>query len=81
MEHSKLLQVPSLIKMAIVPDYFPDCKVPKEVRGAWADLYMLGAEIYAKQIYPTNSNHGGDSFLDTEIYEERGPQAIWDVCL
>lgn len=80
-EHSKLLQVPSLIKMAKVPDYFPDWKVPKEVGGAWADVYMLGAQIYAKQIYATNSNHGGDSFLDTEIYEEHGPQAIWDVCL
>lgn len=80
-EHNKLLQVPSSVKLAKIPDYFPEWKVPKEVGGAWADVFMLGAQIYAKQIYSTNSNHGGDSFLDTEIYEERGPQAIWDVCL
>lgn len=80
-EHSKLLQVPSSIKMAKIPDYFPEWKVPKETGGAWADAFVLGAQIYAKQIYSTNSNHGGDSFLDTEIYEELGPLAIWDVCL
>lgn len=80
-EHNKLLQVPSLIKMAKVPDYFPEWKVPKEIGGSWADVYILGAQIYAKQIYATNTNHGGDSFLDTEIYEESGPQAIWDVCI
>lgn len=80
-EHNKLLQVPSLIKMAKIPDYFPEWKVPKETGGSWADVYILGAQIYAKQIYATNTNHGGDSFLDTEIYEESGPLAIWDVCL
>lgn len=80
-EHNKLMQVPSTIKMAKIPDYFPEWKVPKETGGAWADVYVLGAQMYAKQIYSTNSNHGGDSFLDTEIYEENGPQAIWDVCI
>ncbi|WPK23306.1 hypothetical protein PUMCH_000542 [Australozyma saopauloensis] len=80
-EHNKLLQVPSTIKMAKIPDYFPEWKVPKETGGAWADVYILGAQIYAKQIYGTNSNHGGDSFIDTEIYEELGPLAIWDIIL
>lgn len=75
------MQVPSSIKLAKIPDYFPEWKKPKEFGGAWADVYVLGGEIYLKQIFGANSNHGGDSFIDTDIYEERGPQAIWDVCL
>lgn len=80
-ENTGATQVPSTIKMAKLPDYFPEWKRPKDKGGSWADVYFLGGEIYAKQIFGANSNHGGDSFLDSEIYEERGPQAIWDVCL
>lgn len=70
------VQVPALVRLAKLPDYFPEWK-----RGGWGSVYFLGAEIYMKQIYGANSNHGNDSFLDTDIYEERGPQAIWEVCL
>lgn len=80
-DHVGSLQVPYSIKMVKHPDYFPEWKKPKEKGGAWSDVFFLGGEIYAKQIYGANSNHGGDSFIDTDIYEERGPQAIWDVCL
>lgn len=80
-ENTGATQVPSSIKMAKLPEYFPEWKRPKEKGGSWADVYFLGGEIYAKQIFGANSNHGGDSFLDNEIYEEKGPQAIWDVCL
>lgn len=75
------MQVPYSIKLVKHPDYFPEWKKPKERGGAWSEAFVLGAEIYAKQIFGANSNHGGDSFIDTDIYEERGPQAIWDVCL
>lgn len=80
-ENTGVTQVPSTIKMAKLPDYFPEWKRPKEKGGSWADVYFLGGEIYAKQIFGANSNHGGDSFIDNEIYEEKGPQAIWEVCL
>lgn len=75
------LQVPHLIRIVKHPEYFPEWKKPKEKGGSWHDVYFLGGEIYCKQIFGTNSNHGGDSFMDTDIYEERGPQAIWDVTL
>lgn len=78
-ESSGALQVPSSIKLVKHPEYFPEWKKPKDKGGSWADVYVLGGQIYAKQIFGANSNHGGDSFLDTDIYEERGPQAIWDV--
>lgn len=74
-------QVPSSIKMVKHPDYFPEWKKPKGKGGSWLDVYFLGGEIYSKQIFGANSNHGGDSFIDTEVYEERGPLAIWDVSL
>lgn len=74
-------QVPASIKMVKHPDYFPEWKQPKEKGGSWVDVYFLGGEIYAKQIFGANSNHGGDSFIDTDVYEEKGPQAIWDVSL
>lgn len=76
-----LSQVPTTIKLVKYPDYFPEWKKPKEKNGSWTDVYFLGAEIYAKQIFGANSNHGGDSFLDADTYEDKGPQAIWDVQL
>lgn len=76
-----LTQVPTSVKAARYPDYFPEWKKPKDKGGSWEDVYFLGSEIYAKQIFGANSNHGGDSFIDTDIYEDRGPSAIWDVSL
>lgn len=76
-----LNQVPTTIKAVKYPDYFPEWKKPKETNGSWNDVYFLGGQIYSKQIFGANSNHGGDSFLDADIYEDRGPQAIWDVAL
>lgn len=80
-EHNAASQVPSSIKLIKHPEYFPEWKKPKEKGGSWSEVYFLGGQIYTKQIFGANSNYGGDSFIDTEIYEERGPQAIWDVCL
>lgn len=80
-EHGGNPKLLTSIKLAKFPEYFPEWKEPKFKGGSWADVYVLGGEIYAKQIFGGNSNHGGDSFIDTDIYEERGPQAIWDVCL
>lgn len=78
---SSLVQVPTTVKLVKLPEYFPEWKKPKERNGSWSDVYFLGGEIYSKQIFGANSNHGGDSFIDNDIYEERGPQAIWDVIL
>lgn len=78
-ETSGSSQVPSSIKLVKHPEYFPEWKKPKEKGGSWADVYVLGGQIYAKQVFGANSNHGGDSFMDTDTYEERGPQQIWDV--
>ncbi|OBA22707.1 actin-like ATPase domain-containing protein [Metschnikowia bicuspidata var. bicuspidata NRRL YB-4993] len=80
-DHSGGAQVPSSVKLIKYPEYFPAWKQPKERGGSWSEVYFLGAQIYAKQIYGANSNYGGDSFMDAEIYDERGPQAIWDVSL
>ncbi|KAM9908826.1 hypothetical protein OXX79_000126 [Metschnikowia pulcherrima] len=80
-EHTGASQVPSSIKLIKHPEYFPEWKKPKDKQGSWSEVYFLGGQIYAKQIYGANSNYGGDSFIDTDIYDERGPQAIWDVCL
>lgn len=78
-ESSGAVQVPSSIKLVKHPEYFPEWKKPKDKGGSWANVYVLGGQIYSKQIFGANSNHGGDSFLDTDVYEEKGPQAIWDV--
>lgn len=76
-----LSQVPTAIRTAKHPDYFPEWKQPKEKGGSWEDVYFLGAEIYAKQIFGGNSNQGGELFLDADGYEERGPQGIWDATI
>lgn len=80
-DNAGALQVPSSVRLAKHPEYFPEWKLPKSTQGSWHDVYFLGAQIYAKQVFASNSNHGRDSFLDTEIYEERGPEAIWNVRL
>ncbi|CCE79404.1 Piso0_001464 [Millerozyma farinosa CBS 7064] len=76
-----LSQVPSSIKLVKYPEYFPEWKKPKETGGSWEDVYFLGAEIYAKQIFSGNSNHGGELFVDNDVYEEKGPQGLWDVVI
>lgn len=74
-------QVPNSIKASKYPDYFPEWKKPKEKGGSWEDVYFLGGEIYAKQIFGANSNHGREMFLDADIYEENGPKGIWNVAI
>lgn len=74
-------QVPTSIRMAKYPDYFPEWKQPKESGGSWEDIYFLGGQIYAKQIFGANSNSNGELFVDGDNYEERGPQAIWNCVL
>ncbi|ODV76783.1 actin-like ATPase domain-containing protein [Suhomyces tanzawaensis NRRL Y-17324] len=78
---NNLAQVPNSVKISKYPDYFPEWKAPKETGGSWHDVYFLGAQIYAKQIFSNNSNHGRELFVDTDIYEEKGPQSIWDVSI
>jgi actin-related protein 9 len=79
-EASNLPQVPHSIKLAKYPEYFPEWKKPKDlIKSSWNDVYFLGAQIYAKQIFSSNSNHGKDLFVDSDVYEERGPQSIWDA--
>ncbi|RLV83234.1 Actin-like protein ARP9 [Meyerozyma sp. JA9] len=80
-EGFNVVQVPGSIKLAKHPEYFPEWKLPKESGGSWEDVYFLGAEIYAKQIFGGNSNHGGEIFVDSEMYKYKGPQAIWDSAL
>ncbi|EGW31343.1 uncharacterized protein SPAPADRAFT_141297 [Spathaspora passalidarum NRRL Y-27907] len=78
---SAISQVPNSIKMAKYPDYFPEWKKPKEKGGSWQDVYFLGGEIYGKQIFSTSSSHGRELFVGSDLYEERGPQSIWDVSI
>ncbi|KAI5966050.1 ARP9 [Candida margitis] len=79
---SALSQVPYRIRFAKVPDYFPEWKLPKEKGGSWHDFFFLGGEIYAKQIFSGSSHHHNkELFVCSEMYEERGPQSIWDVSI
>ena len=75
------LQVPTSVKMVKLPDYFPEWKKPKEKGCSWEDVYFLGGEIYAKQIFGGNLNTNGEMFLDNAVYEEKGPSGIWDVMI
>lgn len=75
-------QVPNSIKLVKYPDYFPEWKKPKEKGGSWHDVYFLGGQIYSKQIYSGSSHHHGkELFVGSDMYEERGPQSIWDASI
>ncbi|CAK9437895.1 uncharacterized protein LODBEIA_P22730 [Lodderomyces beijingensis] len=78
---STLSQVPNSIGLAKLPEYFPEWKIPKAFGGSWQDLYFLGGEIYAKQIFSGGSHHNKELFVGSDMYEERGPQSIWDVSI
>ncbi|SCU94517.1 LADA_0G09010g1_1 [Lachancea dasiensis] len=65
------LQVPSVIKLAKYPEYFPEWK-----KHGYSELPFLGAEIVAKQGF----GHTNESFYITrERYDKKGPSAMWDV--
>lgn len=72
-------QVPTSIRLAKHPDYFPEWKRPKDRGGSWEDVYFLGGQIYAKQVFGGNSNSNGELFVDSDNYEERGPQSVWNA--
>ncbi|KAI5959603.1 ARP9 [Candida pseudojiufengensis] len=79
---SNINQVPYSIKLCKLPDYFPEWKKPKNKQGSWHDCYFLGGEIYAKQIFSGSlHHHNKELFVSSEMYEERGPQSIWDVSI
>ncbi|KAI5953273.1 ARP9 [Candida jiufengensis] len=79
---SSINQVPYSIKLAKLPDYFPEWKKPKNKLGSWHDCFFLGGEIYAKQIFSGSlHHHNKELFVSSEMYEERGPQSIWDVSI
>ncbi|CAI5758491.1 unnamed protein product [Candida verbasci] len=61
-------QVPNSIKMVKYPDYFPEWKLPKEQGGSWEDLFFLGGEIFAKQIFSgTTHHHGKEVFVSSDM--------------
>lgn len=76
-DNSSIAQVPSSIKLSKMPEYFPEWKKPKEKGGSWHCVHFLGGEIFAKQIFGNNSNHGRALFVDSDVYEERGPEGVW----
>lgn len=76
-----IAQVPTTIKLCKNPDHFPEWKNPKESGGSWENVYFLGGEIYAKQIFGGNSNSNGELFVDSNCLEDKGPQAIWNAAI
>ena len=62
------------------PDYFPEWK-NKGKSGSWHDVYFL-VKFIVKQIYSGSSHHHGkELFVGSDMYEERGPQSIWDASI
>lgn len=64
-------QVPTSIKYAKYPEYFPEWK-----KHGYAEVPFLGAQIVCKQVF----THPKDTFYITrERYKEKGPSSIWDI--
>ncbi|EGV64197.1 Actin-like protein arp9 (SWI/SNF complex component arp9) [Yamadazyma tenuis] len=76
-----IAQVPTALRTAKYPEYFPEWKKPKELGGSWENVFFLGGQIYAKQIFGGNSNINGEFFVDSTVYSESGPQAIWNAAI
>ena len=68
---TEYIQVPTSIKFAKYPDYFPEWK-----KHGYSEIPFLGAQIVCKQVF----THPKDTFYITrERYDEKGPAAIWDI--
>lgn len=66
-------QVPTSIKLAKYPDYFPEWK-----KAGYSELGFLGAQIVARQVFAHNRDN---YFIKREQYSSRGPMSLWDVQL
>lgn len=64
-------QVPTQIRAAKMPEYFPEWK-----NYGWQEASFLGAEIAAKQIF---SGVMEGTFVSRSDYNAIGPSAIWDL--
>ncbi|CCF59939.1 hypothetical protein KAFR_0I01580 [Kazachstania africana CBS 2517] len=64
-------QIPSIIRLAKYPEYFPEWK-----KQGYAEIAFLGAQVVSKQIF----THSRDAFYITrEKYNEFGPSCLWNV--
>ncbi|CCE65924.1 hypothetical protein TPHA_0N01430 [Tetrapisispora phaffii CBS 4417] len=66
-------QVPTSIKLAKAPEYFPEWK-----KNKYANIVFLGGMIVARQVF-THSKV--NFFINRDNYNENGPASYWDINL
>lgn len=71
-DDSSISQVPRHLKLVPRVEYFSEWK-----KLGFEDCSFLGAEILSKQVF----NQSNEFCLSREIYDEKGPSAIWDTAL
>jgi len=75
--HSSHAQTPTSIKLAKIPEYFPEWK---EV--GYEEAAFLGAQVAARVLFVVDAQTGGSkAYLSRTEYNEQGPGAIHDVLL
>jgi len=74
MTHSSHGQTPTSIKLAKIPDYFPEWK-----DFGYEEASFLGAQVAAKVLFGDNGVNKG--YMLRSEYNESGPQAIHDCSI
>lgn len=65
------MQVPTIIKLAKYPDYFPNWK-----KNRFAEITFLGGQVVSKQVF----THTRETlYITKENYDEMGPSCIWEM--
>jgi actin-related protein 9 len=73
--HSSHSQSPTSIKVAKVPEYFPEFK-----NEGFDECVFLGAQVAAKVLFVQDQGMSG-GFMSRVQYNETGPQGVHDVGL
>lgn len=73
--HSSHAQTPTSLKLAKMPEYFPEWK-----DVGYEEAVFLGAQVAAKVLFITDQG-SSKGYMTRTDYNEQGPQGIHDYSL
>lgn len=74
--HSSHAQTPTSIRLAKLPDYFPEWK-----DAGSEEASFLGAQVAAKMLFVIDQGGAGKGYMSRTDYNEQGPSGIHDYTL
>lgn len=73
--HTSHAQTPTSIKMAKIPEYFPEWK-----EMGYEEAHFLGAQVAARVLFVVDAG-ASKGYMTRSDYNEQGPMGIHEVSL